>query len=244
MLRIFGFDTFVGDLERSTALVVERARSHEGGYAVLGNAHVLVTAQHDRELARAVSGAWTVFPDGAPVAWLQRRRGHEAARRVAGTELLVSVARSGAPFGLRHAFFGGTPETLAAVETRLRAEVPGVCVCASIAPPFAPLEELAVHADTVRRARPDVVWVALGAPKQELFMARHGERLGALSLGIGAAVDFLSGAKVRAPRWMQRTGLEWAHRLASEPHRLAGRYLRTNSEFVLRAAVDLRRGSA
>jgi N-acetylglucosaminyldiphosphoundecaprenol N-acetyl-beta-D-mannosaminyltransferase len=244
MLRVLGFDTFVGDLERSTAVVVERARSGAGGYAVLGNAHVLVTAQHDRELARAVRGAWTVFPDGAPVAWLQRRRGREAARRIAGTELLVSVARAGAPFGLRHAFFGGTPDTLAAVESRLLADVPGVCICAAVAPPFAPLDELAAHADTVRASHPDVVWVALGAPKQEMFMAQHGDRFGALSLGIGAAVDFLAGSKSRAPHWMQRTGLEWAHRLASEPRRLASRYLRTNSEFMVRAVADLRRGPA
>jgi N-acetylglucosaminyldiphosphoundecaprenol N-acetyl-beta-D-mannosaminyltransferase len=244
MIPILGFDTFVGDLEQSTATVVDRARSGAGGYAVLGNAHVLVTAQHDHELARAVHGAWTVFADGAPVAWLQRRRGHVAARRVAGTELLLAVARAGAPFGLRHAFFGGTPETLAAVEARLSAEVPDVCICAAVAPPFAPLDELAAHADMVRRARPDVVWVALGAPKQEVFMARHGDRFGALSLGIGAAVDFLSGTKSRAPQWMQRTGLEWAHRLASEPGRLAGRYLRTNSEFMVRAAADLHRDPA
>lgn len=244
MLRVLGFDTFVGDLERSTAIVVERARSGAGGYAVLGNAHVLVTAQHDGELARAVRGAWKVFPDGAPVAWLQRCRGRKAARRIAGTDLLVSVARAGAPFGLRHALFGGTPDTLAAVESRLRADIPGVCVCAAVAPPFAALDELVAHADTVRESRPDVVWVALGAPKQEVFMAQHGERFGALSLGIGAAVDFLSGSKLRAPQWMQRTGLEWAHRLASEPRRLAGRYLRTNSEFMVRAVADLRRGPA
>jgi N-acetylglucosaminyldiphosphoundecaprenol N-acetyl-beta-D-mannosaminyltransferase len=244
MLPILGFDTFVGDLERSTALVVERARSGAGGYAVLGNAHVLVTAQHDRELAGALRGAWAVFPDGAPVAWLQRRRGHDTARRIAGTDLLVAVARAGAPLGLRHSFFGGTPETLAAVAARLTEEVPDVRIGTTLAPPFAPLDELAVHADAVRLAGADVVWVALGAPKQELFMARHGDRFGALSLGIGAAVDFVSGSKSRAPQWMQRSGLEWAHRLASEPRRLAGRYFRTNSEFVVRAVADLRKEAA
>src|SRR5437763_14126450 len=143
MLSILGFDTFVGDLDRAAASVLERARSGTAGYAVLGNAHVLVTAQHDHQLAQAVRGAWTVFPDGAPVAWLQRRRGHGSAQRVSGTELLVAVARAGAPAGLRHAFFGGTPETLAAVEERLTAEVPGVRICAAVSPPFAPVDELA-----------------------------------------------------------------------------------------------------
>jgi N-acetylglucosaminyldiphosphoundecaprenol N-acetyl-beta-D-mannosaminyltransferase len=244
VLSVLGFNTFVGDLERAAVAVVERARSREGGYGVLANAHVLVTAQHDRDLSQAVRGAWSVFPDGAPVAWLQRRRGHSGAQRIAGAELMLAVARAGAPFGLRHAFFGGTPETLAALEQRLTAEVPGLQSCAAIAPPFAGLEELAAHADAIRLAGADVVWVALGAPKQEVFMARHGDRLGALALGVGAAFDFLSGSKARAPRWMQRIGFEWAHRLATEPRRLAGRYLRTNSEFVLRAAVDLRRGRA
>lgn len=244
MAAIFGIDTFVGDLEGAAEMVVERAGSGRGGYAVLANAHVLVTAQHDPDLADAVHGAWTVFADGAPVAWLQRRRGHESAQRVSGTELLVAVARAGVPSGLRHAFFGGTPETLAAVAERLTAEVPGVRICAAVAPPFAPLEELGAHAEAVRSAGADVVWVALGAPKQELFMARHAARFGALALGVGAAIDFVSGSKSRAPHWMQRAGLEWAHRLASEPRRLAGRYLRTNGEFLVRAAFDLRRESA
>jgi N-acetylglucosaminyldiphosphoundecaprenol N-acetyl-beta-D-mannosaminyltransferase len=242
MLSVFGFNTFVGDLDRAAAAVVDRARSGAGGYAVLGNAHVLVSAQHDRDLGQAVRNAWTVFPDGAPVAWLQRRRGHAAAQRIAGAELMLAVARAGAPHGLRHALFGATPETLSALEQRLRAAVPGVRICSAVAPPFASLEQIGDHADVVRTAGADVVWVALGAPKQEVFMARHGDRLGALALGVGAAFDFLSGAKSRAPRWMQRTGLEWVHRLATEPRRLAGRYLRTNSEFLFRAAVELRKG--
>lgn len=244
MARVLGFDTFVGDLERAAGAVVARARSGLRGHVVLGNVHVLVSAQHDRDLARAVREAWTVFPDGAPVAWLQRRLGRARAQRIAGAELMLAVAQAGEPYGLRHAFFGGTPETLAALQRRLTEAVPGIRVCAAVAPPFAPLSVLAGYADRVGDAAPDVVWVALGAPKQEVFMARHGERLGGLALGVGAAFDFLSGSKPRAPRWMQRTGLEWAHRLASEPRRLAGRYLRTNTEFVVRAAADLRRREA
>jgi N-acetylglucosaminyldiphosphoundecaprenol N-acetyl-beta-D-mannosaminyltransferase len=244
VLPVLGFDTFVGNVERAAASVVQRARSGQRGHAVLANAHVLVTAQHDRELACAVRDAWTVFPDGAPVAWLQRRLGRRSAQRIAGAELMLAVARAGVRDGVRHAFFGGTPETLAALQRRLTAEIPGIRICAVIAPPFAPLDELGAHADAVRRARPDIVWVALGAPKQEVFMALHGHRFGALALGVGAAFDFLSGSKPRAPRWMQRTGLEWAHRLSSEPRRLAGRYLRTNSEFIVRAVADLSRKAA
>jgi N-acetylglucosaminyldiphosphoundecaprenol N-acetyl-beta-D-mannosaminyltransferase len=243
-LSVLGFDTFVGDLDRAAASVVDRARSGRRGHVVLGNVHVLVTAQHDRDLAASLREAWRVFPDGAPVAWLQRRLGRRSAERVAGAELMLAVARAGRPYGLRHAFFGGTPGTLAALQERLEREVPGIRICAAVAPPFAPLDELGTHADAVSAATPDVVWVALGAPKQEVFMARHGDRLGALALGVGAAFDFLSGSKRRAPRWMQRTGLEWAHRLACEPRRLAGRYLRTNSEFLLRAVTDLRRRPA
>jgi N-acetylglucosaminyldiphosphoundecaprenol N-acetyl-beta-D-mannosaminyltransferase len=244
VLPVLGFKTFVGDLERAAVAVVDRGRSGEGGYAVLANVHVLVTAQRDHDLSAALRGAWHVFPDGAPVAWLQRRRGQLAAERIAGAELMLAVARAGEPFGLRHAFFGATRETLVSLERRLTAEVPGLLVCEAVAPPFAPLDELGPHVDAIRRAGADVVWVALGAPKQEVFMARHAAGLGGLALGVGAAFDFLSGSKSRAPQWMQRTGFEWAHRLASEPRRLAGRYLRTNSEFLVRAAVDLCRDRA
>ena len=229
---VLGVDCFAGSPAEAASLVLARARARERGYACLCNVHVLVTAQHDAALRGALDHAWTVFPDGSPVAWLARRQ-DAAAARVAGAELMEAVI--GADGGVRHFLFGSTPEVLALLAERF-----GDAVVGTLSPPFGPVGSEAV--DEIRAAEPDIVWCGLGAPKQELWMAAHEDALApAVLLGVGAAFDFLAGTKARAPRWMQRSSLEWAHRLATEPRRLAGRYARTNTEFVVRACVELAR---
>jgi N-acetylglucosaminyldiphosphoundecaprenol N-acetyl-beta-D-mannosaminyltransferase len=234
-VRVLDVECFVGDLDSAADAVVERALRGEGGYACLGNVHVLITAHKDRRLRRALVEAWAVFPDGAPVAWLQRRQGSKVATRIGGPDLMPRVLERGKTVGLRHFLFGSTPGTVCALESQLRIKHPGIELVGTWAPP--PGEENDdASIDRVIAAQPHVVWVALGAPKQECWMHRHAGRLApALALGVGAAFDFLSDAKRRAPTWMQRSGLEWAHRLSTEPRRLGPRYLRTNTEFILRA---------
>jgi N-acetylglucosaminyldiphosphoundecaprenol N-acetyl-beta-D-mannosaminyltransferase len=175
---------------------------------------------------------WTVFADGAPIAWAQRRSGFTA-HRVAGPDLMLAVLDRGRALGLRHALFGSTPGVVASLESNLRRRYPGVDLVASLAP--APGgEDAAESVEVIARARPHLVWVALGAPKQELWAARNAAALGpALVLGVGAAFEFHAGRKKRAPRWMQQAGLEWLHRLAHEPRRLGWRYLSTNTLFTL-----------
>ena len=206
-----------------------------------------MTARHDDELRAALGDAWEVFPDGAPVAWLQRQLGAFGAKRVAGADLMAAVMKLGAPLGVRHYLFGSTPETVRALADVAASEFDADIVDFD-APPVAPLDELGKPEvlERIRAADADIVWCALGAPKQELWMGRHAAALApAVVIGVGAAFDFLAGMKPRAPEWMQRGGLEWAHRFASEPRRLSRRYLSTNSEFAARAAADVvRRGIA
>jgi N-acetylglucosaminyldiphosphoundecaprenol N-acetyl-beta-D-mannosaminyltransferase len=205
-----------------------------GGYGVLCNVHVLMSAGDDPAVRDAVGQATWVFADGAPIAWLQRRSGTRTAQRVTGSALMWRVLDEGRQHGLRHALFGSTPTVLDRLATAIEGKLPGAEIVVAISPEFAPgaadseqlLAELAA-------ARPDVVWCALGAPKQELWMQRHAERLvPAILVGVGAAFDFHAGTKRRAPVWMQRAGLEWFHRLLREPRRLAGRYAQTNTRFV------------
>jgi N-acetylglucosaminyldiphosphoundecaprenol N-acetyl-beta-D-mannosaminyltransferase len=231
-------DCFAGSLAEAADAVVERALSGEGGYATLLNVHVLTTAQRDERLGAAVSGSWRVFPDGAPVAWLQRRRG-AAAERVPGPDLMLEVFRHAAP--LRHFLFGSTPEVLARLSRRLRDSFPGCEIAGTLAPP-AGGEHAPTALATIREAEPHLVWTALGAPKQELWAHAHARDLApALVLCVGAAFDFHAGVKRRAPDWMRGHGLEWLHRLATEPRRLGWRYLSTNSLFVLRTLRHLGR---
>jgi N-acetylglucosaminyldiphosphoundecaprenol N-acetyl-beta-D-mannosaminyltransferase len=235
--RVFGADCFVGDLEDAAAAVVDRALSGEGGYAVLGNTHVLMESQHNDALFEAVEHAWTVFPDGAPVAWFQRRGGADHARRIPGPDLMPAVLARGSEVGLKHFLFGSTQTVITQLESRLRDQFPGLEIVGAAAPsPGTEYSRTALK--SIRRACPDVIWVALGAPRQELWMRRYAATLApAVVLGVGAAFDFIAGTKKRAPRTLQHMGLEWLHRLASEPRRLGPRYLKTNTQLVLRTGL-------
>lgn len=236
--RVLGIDCFAGDLREATSLFLDRARSRRGGVVSLMNVHVAMTAQRDDVLRSALHDAVTVFPDGAPISWLERRRGALRAERVAGPDLMLDVLRESSD-DLRHFLFGSTPEIMARLEPSLQELVPGLRLAGSLAPAHGEEHDPAVI-EAVRRAKPDVVWVALGAPKQELWADRHASSLApALIVGVGAAFDFHAGTKKRAPGWMQRTGLEWLHRLASEPRRLGWRYASTNTRFVLRVLREI-----
>jgi N-acetylglucosaminyldiphosphoundecaprenol N-acetyl-beta-D-mannosaminyltransferase len=239
---VLGSRCFVGDLRRASEHVVERALTGSGGYVCQANAHVLVTARHDHRLRKALEEAWIVHPDGWPVAWLARRLGASAAARIAGAELMTLVFELGEERGLRHYLFGSTPDVIRRLEATLSSAHKNARIVGAVSPPFGSLfDEHALQAvEAIRRAEPDIVWCGLGAPKQELWMNRFASLLApAVLLGVGAAFDFHAGTKRRAPEWMQKSGLEWAHRFWSEPRRLAGRYMRTNSEFIVRAAIQI-----
>ena len=241
--RVLDVDCFAGDLQAAAEALVERSRSGRGGYACLGNAHVLVTAKHEAQLRRALDEAWLVFPDGAPIAWLQRRLGDRGARRVGGPDLMPLVIASGVSTGVRHFLLGSTAGVLTQLQCNLEHAYPRARIVGSYSPTRRELDESKPQiVENVRISDPDVVWCAFGAPLQELWMWRHACELApAVLVGVGAAFDFIAGTKPRAPGWMQRSGLEWLHRLVQEPARLGGRYLRTNSEFALRAAPELMR---
>lgn len=239
---VLGVGCFAGGREDAVRAIVDRARSGEGGYACFGNVHVLVSAAHDDRVRHALSDAWMVFPDGAPVAWLARRTALVPAARVAGPDVMPGVIEFGQEEGLRHYLFGSTGRVLAGLRERLHRNYPQAEIVGAYSPPFGEmhpeLERAAI--ERIKAAEPHVVWCGLGAPKQELWMQRHADALSpALLLGVGAAFDFLSGTKQRAPEWMRRSGFEWLGRLAYEPRRLAGRYALTNPEFLVLAAFEL-----
>ena len=241
---VFGVPCFRGTLEEATALVVSEARSGSGGYACLCNVHVLETARRDFRVMAALREALVVFPDGAPIAWVQRLTEPGAGERVGGPDLMERVFRDGCAVGLRHALYGSTEEVLEGVRATFERRYPLAQVVAAISPPFGPRtdEEIVRDLDALRSARPHVIWVALGAPRQELWAARFAPALEpALLVGVGAAFDFIAGSKRRAPAWMQEASLEWLHRLATEPRRLGIRYLSTNSRFLVRVGAGLAR---
>lgn len=195
--------------------------------------HTLVEAQENAQLREALSMG-TVEPDGMPLVWLGRRMGVQV-ERVCGPDLMPAVVEHGIPHGRTHFFYGGASGVAESMAARLMARYPGMRVAGTMSPPFRALstDEAEAIVAEINAAEPDFVWVGLGAPKQDIWVAAHRSLLHASALlAVGAAFDFHAGTLRRAPRWMQRTGTEWLFRLASEPRRLAGRYTRVNLRFV------------
>lgn len=231
---------YAGTLDMAVSTIVERARSGAGGYVVLCNLHVLMSARRDPRVLSALAGASCVMPDGAPVARLRRRLGVAQVERIAGPDLMMAVIDAGRALGLRHMFVGSTETVLEALVRRITARFPGAEIAGTFSPRFGAVDELADAAAAVAAHDSDIVWVALGAPKQELWMSDHAQDLAPpLMIGVGAAFEYHAGLKRRAPRVLRRCGLEWAYRLLREPRRLTGRYVWTALAFLSFAGSSL-----
>jgi N-acetylglucosaminyldiphosphoundecaprenol N-acetyl-beta-D-mannosaminyltransferase len=239
---VLGLPIYAGTPATATDVIVRAAREGSGGYACFCNVHLMVTAQRDQEVMRALTESSMVFPDGAPIAWLLRRHGHPAASRVCGPEMMERVlAVSASGHRLRHYLLGSTPQVLDTLTNVLGRRYPRLEIAGRMSPGVAGLHDIdrEISVRAINATRPDIVWCALGAPKQELWMLRNADQLHpAVVLGVGAAFDFLAGTLPRAPVWMQHHGLEWAYRAATEPRRLLPRYLSTNSRFLCYVAHE------
>ena len=195
--------------------------------------HSIVEAHENSDLRRAFARG-LVEPDGMPLVWLGRRAGLRV-ERVCGPDLMPALIERGVPLGRSHYFYGGAPGVPQALAQRFRSLHPALRVAGTESPPFRRLDsdEASRVIERINQAAPDYVWVGLGAPKQDLWVAEHRPMLAAAGvLAVGAAFDFHAGTRRRAPGWMQRSGTEWLYRLASEPRRLAARYTRVNARFA------------
>jgi N-acetylglucosaminyldiphosphoundecaprenol N-acetyl-beta-D-mannosaminyltransferase len=216
-------------------------QAHESRYVVLANVHVVVTASTEPDFGAVVAAADMATPDGAPIAWMLRKLGHNGQERVSGPDLMWALLGRCAAVGLPVYLYGSTPQTLNALIERTSAAFPALRVAGFESPPFRALtaEEDNQAVERINTSGAGLVFVGLGCPKQEHWMLAHRGRVNAVMLGVGAAFDFHAGTVSRAPIWMREHGLEWLHRLASEPRRLWKRYLVTNTLFVLMAARQL-----
>lgn len=229
--------------DEARSRILAWAGARESRYVCLCNVHSVVLAGGDARHAGALREADMATADGAPVAWAMRRLGAPAQRRVCGPDLMLALCGDAAAAGLPIYLYGGTDDTLERLAINLLRRFPGLIIAGTCSPPFRPLSD-DEEADTAARIDASgaaLVFVGLGCPKQELWMQRQRGRIRAVMLGVGAAFDFHAGTVVRAPLWMQRRGLEWLHRLASEPRRLWRRYLVTNSRFLVGIAWQLLR---
>jgi N-acetylglucosaminyldiphosphoundecaprenol N-acetyl-beta-D-mannosaminyltransferase len=211
----------------------------------LCNAYTLALADKDGEFKSLLQRAAINFPDGKAVVWanrLRHRRLDLPSDRVYGPDLFLDVFRLGEVIGLRHYLLGSTPDVLASLETQLRRRFPKACIAGTESPPFRELSgpERQAQTERIRSTGAQVIWVGLGTPKQDWEAAGLAHELPLVFIAVGAAFDFVAGAKQQAPLWAQRGGLEWAFRLALEPRRLWKRYLFGNVRFVAAAIQDAR----
>ncbi|MBF0285298.1 MAG: WecB/TagA/CpsF family glycosyltransferase [Magnetococcales bacterium] len=237
-LDIAGTRLHMIGLEQAVALAEAWIRQGRPGVVCHVNAQGIVVARRDPELAAAYAGADLAVADGMPLVWLGRRRGFPEVGRVYGPDFMtLLMQRTTLPDGSGpgHFLFGANEVVLEALQRRLEARHPGLRIVGRLAPPFGAWDEAesARHLERINQSGAAVVWVGLGAPKQEIWMARHRSRLTPpLLAGVGAAFDFFAGTKPQAPRWMQRSGLEWLFRLLSEPRRLWPRYREAAPQFI------------
>jgi N-acetylglucosaminyldiphosphoundecaprenol N-acetyl-beta-D-mannosaminyltransferase len=225
-----------------TVVAMDHAIEHRSkGYICITNVHSVSEAQ-DRPALRAIfNNAFLATPDGMPLVWLGRLAGHPEMDRVYGPDLLQQACRVSAQTGWRHFFYGGAPGVAELLASCLQARYPHLRVVGTYTPPFRPLnpQEKEDLQRQVASAQPDIIWVGIGMPKQEAFMADALPWLDTtLMVGVGAAFDFFTGRVRQAPRWIQRCGLEWLFRFFQEPRRLFVRYFKYNPLFIGRVLLQ------
>ena len=228
-VNILGVGISAVTIEAAVTAVGDSIASRSREYVCVVPAHSVMECVRDPSLRPVFNGAAMCTPDGMSIVWLLRLHGHKGVSRVYGPDLLHAVCERSIATGWRHFFVGGVEGVADGLVLRLKEKYPGLAVAGTLSPPFrklAPAEDDEM-VTAINAGQPDIVWVGLGSPKQERWMAGHAGRISAPAMiGIGAAFDFLSRRKAQAPRWMQRSGLEWLFRWAHEPRRLSPRYAR------------------
>ncbi|MEH6504172.1 MAG: WecB/TagA/CpsF family glycosyltransferase [Cycloclasticus sp.] len=233
--KIITMDVDVTTLPLAVDRVLQLADINQGAYVCVANVHMCMESFDSASFCSVVNKADLVIPDGKPLSIAQKLLGHEGASQVRGQDIMNALCAASGEKSLNIGFYGGSSDAiLDLVKSNLLGEYSDIKISYSFSPPFRPLND-AEDADVIfeiNDAEVDVLFVGIGCPKQEIWMAEHKEKLSCVMLGVGAAFDFIAGNKKHAPRWVQNMGLEWLFRLCSEPGRLWKRYLKQNPRFV------------
>ena len=242
--RVLETDLSATSYAESCRLIAAWALAGQPAYVCICNVHTVMEAHRSPAYAAVLNGAAIATPDGMPLVWALRRLGCPAQERVYGPDLLLEFAGFAAGRAdLPSYFYGGADGVAAELARTLTAKYPGFKVAGFESPPFRPLtpEEDAAAVERINSSGARILWVGLGAPKQELWMAEHLGKVKPVMIGVGAAFDFLTGRVRQAPRWMMRSGLEWLFRLAVEPRRLWRRYAVNNPHYLWHLGRQLAR---
>lgn len=243
--NVLGVGISVLSLDTAVEAVDSAVRAGRKGYVCVTDVNSLMAAQDCDEFRQILNSSYLTTPDGMPMVWMGKWNRYPEIDRVYGPDLMLGVCRQGVEQGRTHYLLGGRPGVAEQLAERLESQIPGLQIVGKCTPPFRPFteEERQELIDEIARLRPDCIWVGLGAPKQERLMAELLPSLDTkLMFGVGAAFDFHAGLVRQAPRWMQRSGMEWFFRLCMEPRRLWRRYLVNNPRFLMLISRQLLKG--
>lgn len=241
-VNVLGVGLSAINLDLARQAFIEAVQTRQKGYVCVTGVHGVMESQDDPALRTIHNKAFLCTPDGMPMVWMGRLQGFNQMSRVYGPDLMLEVFAASRQHGFRHFFYGGANGAGLELKSKMEGRFPGIQIVGTYEPPFRPLnaDEEAHLAAQIEQVKPDILWVGLSTPKQERFMAEFLPKLNVtLMVGVGAAFDFHSGRVKQAPRWIQRSGLEWFYRLCSEPRRLWKRYLKNNPRFVFGVVCQL-----
>ncbi len=236
--RILGVNIAVTNMAQTVQYIENNLEKLRGKYICVSNVHTTIMA-HDNPAYRNVQNSAAIaLPDGKPLSVVSRKRGYTEAERVTGPDLMGELfAREN---GLKHFFYGDKEETLQILQQKLKEKYPDIQIAGMISPPFRSLsqEEEKAYIQQINDSGADIIWIGLGAPKQENWMYEHQGMFQGVMIGVGAGFSYHAGLIKRAPEWMQKMSLEWLYRLMQDPVRLFKRYFTTNLKFLLLEAKD------
>ncbi len=224
--------TNIKDLGDKVEKLILSKKTH---YICVSNVHTIITGVKDERFKKITNNASLAVPDGMPLVWIGKHRGYKDMEKCSGPDIMTHLFKLSEEKGYTNYFYGGTEDNIKILGNELHAKYPKLKILGMYSPPFRELtkEEDDNIIKKINELKPNILWIGLGAPKQEVWMYQHFEKLsGSVIFGVGAAFNFHSGTLKRAPIWMQKTGLEWLYRLFKEPKRLWKRYLITNSLFI------------
>lgn len=240
--NILGVNISAIDMADACFAIEDMIAGNKKGYVCVCPVSTIMECRKDKNALNSVNSAVLATPDGMPVVWMGKLKGYSNVKRVYGPDLMLGICRISEEKGYRNYFYGSTAYVLDKLKEKLKNIFPGLRICGMYSPPFRQLskDEDDKVADDINRSNPDIVWVGLGSPKQDLWMHEHRDRInGPVMIGVGAAFDFLAGTKKQAPRWMQKIGMEWFFRLITEPKRLWKRYVFGNVRFLYLVTQEL-----
>jgi N-acetylglucosaminyldiphosphoundecaprenol N-acetyl-beta-D-mannosaminyltransferase len=240
-LEVLGVHVSAVNTDIAISEIVRWIKQGHRSYATLTGVHGVMESVRSEEIRLAHNCAGLVLPDGMPLVWVLRQGGFKFADRVFGPDLMLALFERSEQTGYRHFFYGTTPRTLTLLKDNLKLKFPAAAIVGDYAPPFRPAgaREDEATIDAINKSAADIIWVGLGCPKQELWMAQHRHRLSATVLiGVGAAFDIHAQLVREPPRWLLKTGLLMIFRVAMEPRRLAKRLLRNHPAFLGLLAIE------